>query len=153
MIQVTRRSRYFFRKLDSTYEILESLAYPLIRLVVGIMMIPHGFGKLFNDGGIERTAKFFSSISIEPSIFFAWYVGIVEFAGGICVAIGFLTRIFSVQLIGILFVATFVVHFQNGFLWIKGGYEYPLMWMLIMIAVTFKGGGSVSIDKQLPKEF
>ena len=153
MIQVTRRSRYFFRKLDPFYEVLDALAYPLIRLVVGIMMIPHGYGKLFNDGGIERTAKFFSSISIEPSTFFAWYVGIVEFAGGICVAIGFLTRIFSVQLIGILFVATFVVHFQNGFLWIKGGYEYPLMWMLIMIAVTFKGGGSISIDRQLPKEF
>ena len=153
MIPVSRTSRYFFRKLDPTYKILEPLAYPIIRLVVGIMMIPHGYGKLFNDGGIERTAKFFSSISIEPSVFFAWYVGIIEFAGGICVAIGFLTRIFSVQLIGILFVATFVVHFQTGFLWIKGGYEYPLMWMLIMIAVTFRGGGPVSIDRQLPKEF
>ena len=75
MIQVIRRSRYFFRKLDPTYEILESLAYPLIRLVVGIMMIPHGFGKLFNDGGIERTAKFFSSISIEPSIFLLGMLG------------------------------------------------------------------------------
>ena len=116
MIPVTRTSRYFFKKLDPVYQILEPLAYPIIRLVVGIMMIPHGYGKLFNNGGIERTAKFFSSISIEPSIFFAWYVGIIEFAGGICVAIGFLTRIFSVQLVGILFVATFVVHFQNGFL-------------------------------------
>ena len=101
MIPVSRTSRYFFRKLDPAYKILEPLAYPIIRLVVGIMMIPHGYGKLFNDGGIERTAKFFSSISIEPSVFFAWYVGIIEFAGGICVAIGFLTRIFSVQLIGL----------------------------------------------------
>ena len=75
MIPVSRTSRYFFRKLDPTYKILEPLAYPIIRLVVGIMMIPHGYGKLFNDGGIERTAKFFSSISIEPSVFFAWYVG------------------------------------------------------------------------------
>ena len=67
--------------------------------------------------------------------------------------LGFLTRIFSIQLIGVLFVATFFVHFQNGFLWVKGGYEYPLMWMLIMIAITFKGGEKWSIDGQLPREF
>ena len=102
---------------------------------------------------LREQQNFFLPFQSNPPFFFAWYVGIIEFAGGICVAIGFLTRIFSVQLIGILFVATFVVHFQNGFLWIKGGYEYPLMWMLIMIAVTFRGGGPVSIDRQLPKEF
>lgn len=153
MIQVSRTSRYFFKKFDSIYQKLGPLSYPIIRLSVGIMMIPHGYGKIFNDNGIERTAKFFSSISIEPSIFFAWYVGIIEFVGGICVAIGFLTRLFSIQLVGILFVATFIVHFNNGFLWIKGGYEYPLMWMIIMIAVTFRGGGKLSIDNQLPKEF
>ena len=50
-----------------------------------------------------------------------------------------------------MFVATFVVHFQNGFLWVKGGYEYPLMWMLIMIAITLRGGSTLSIDNQLPK--
>jgi putative oxidoreductase len=71
----------------------------------------------------------------------------------LCDTLGFLTRIFSIQLIGVLFVATFFVHFQNGFLWVKGGYEYPLMWMLIMIAITFKGGGKLSIDGQLPREF
>tara|TARA_B100000989_G_scaffold14855_1_gene9918 strand:- start:192 stop:653 length:462 start_codon:yes stop_codon:yes gene_type:complete len=153
MIQVSRTSRHIFKKLDPIYEKFSPLTYPIIRLVVGIMMIPHGYGKLFNESGIERTAKFFSSISIEPSVFFAWYVGIIEFVGGICVAIGFLTRLFSIQLVGILFVATFIVHFNNGFLWIKGGYEYPLMWMIIMIAVTFRGGGKLSIDNQLPKEF
>ena len=69
MIPVTRTSRYFFRKLDPIYEILEPLAYPIIRLVVGIMMIPHGYGKLFNDGGIERTAKFFLPFQLNPPFF------------------------------------------------------------------------------------
>lgn len=76
MIPVSRTSRYIIRKLDPVYELLGPLAYPIIRIAVGVMMIPHGYGKLFNDGGIERTAKFFSSISIEPSVFFCmvrWY--------------------------------------------------------------------------------
>ena len=153
MIPVSRTTRSIIKPLQPIYDMLSPLAYPIIRIAVGVMMIPHGYGKLFNDGGIERTAKFFSSISIEPSVFFAWYVGIIEFVGGICVAIGLLTRIFSAQLVGVLFVATFVVHFQNGFLWVKGGYEYPLMWMLIMIAITLRGGSTLSIDNQLPKEF
>ena len=152
MIPVTRTSKLLIRKLEPVYEVLSPLAYPIIRFVAGAMMIPHGYSKIINDGGIERTAKFFASISIEPSVFFAWYVGLVEFVGGICVAIGLLTRFFSAQIIGVLFVATFFVHFQNGFLWVKGGYEYPLMWMVIMIAITFRGGSNLSIDNQLPKE-
>jgi putative oxidoreductase len=36
---------------------------------------------------------------------------------------------------------------------VKGGYEYPLFWLIIMIAIFFKGGGKVSIDSSLPKEF
>ena len=152
MIPVTRTSKLLIRKLEPVYEALSPLAYPIIRFVAGAMMIPHGYSKIINDGGIERTAKFFASISIEPSVFFAWYVGLVEFVGGLCVAIGLLTRFFSAQIIGVLFVATFFVHFQNGFLWVKGGYEYPLMWMVIMIAITFRGGSNLSIDNQLPKE-
>ena len=151
MIPVSRTTRAIIKPLQPVYDLLSNLSYPLIRFAAGVMMIPHGYGKVF--GGIDRTANFFSSIGIEPAIFFAWYVGIIEFVGGICVALGLLTRIFSIQLIGVLFVATFFVHFQNGFLWVKGGYEYPLMWMLIMIAITLRGGSTLSSDNQLPREF
>jgi len=51
-----------------------------------------------------------------------------------------------------LAVATFYIHLKNGFLWVKGGYEYPLFWLVIMIAIFFKGGDRVSIDSSLPKE-
>ncbi len=63
------------------------------------------------------------------------------------------TRFVAIQLIGLLTVATFYIHLKNGFLWIKGGYEYPLFWLVIMIAIFFKGGGRASIDSSLPKEF
>jgi putative oxidoreductase len=150
-MKVVRNSRIIIRFFEPIYKSLEVYAYPLIRFVAGAMMIPHGYGKVF--GGIERTAKFFSTIHIEPSLFFAWYVGLLELVGGICVAIGLLTRFFSAQLIGLLFVATFIVHFQNGFSWAQRGYEYPLFWMLIMVAITIKGGERLSMDNVLPKEF
>ena len=150
-MRVQRTSRRIFRALDPIYDFLEPLTYPMIRFVAGVMMIPHGYGKVF--GGIEGTTKFFASAGLEPAFLLAWYVGLLELIGGICVAFGFLTRLMSVQLVGLLAVATFYIHLPSGFLWVKGGYEYPLFWMIVMIAITIQGGAKLSIDNLMSKEF
>ena len=151
MIPVSRTTRAIIKPLQPVYDVLSNLSYPLIRFAAGVMMIPHGYGKVF--GGIEGTTKFFASVGLEPALILAWYIGLLELVGGICVAIGLLTRFFSAQIIGVLFVATFFVHFQNGFLWVKGGYEYPLFWMVVMMAITIKGGEKLSLDNLMAKEF
>jgi len=150
-MKVQRTSRRIISALDPIYEILEPIAYPLIRFVAGVMMIPHGYAKVF--GGIEGTTKFFSSVGLEPALILAWYVGLLELVGGICVALGLLTRLMSAQLIGLLAVATFYIHLPSGFIWIKGGFEYPLFWMVVMIAITIKGGEKLSLDNLMAKEF
>ena len=150
-MRVQRTSRRIFRALDPIYDFLEPLTYPMIRFIAGVMMIPHGYGKVF--GGIEGTTKFFASAGLEPAFLLAWYVGLLELIGGICVAFGFLTRLMSVQLVGLLAVATFYIHLPSGFLWVKGGYEYPLFWMIVMIAITIQGGAKLSIDNLMSKEF
>jgi putative oxidoreductase len=114
-------------------------------------MVPHGYAKVF--GGIEGTTKFFASVGLEPALTLAWYVGLLELVGGVCVAFGFLTRFMSAQLVGLLAVATFYIHLPSGFLWVKGGFEYPLFWMVIMIAITIQGGGKLSVDNLMAKEF
>ena len=150
-IKVSRSSRRIFSFLDPIYNLLEPLAYPIIRFTAGVMMIPHGYGKVF--GGIEGTSKFFASAGLEPALILAWYVGLLELIGGAFVALGLLTRLMSAQLVGLLAVATFYIHLPSGFMWVKGGYEYPLFWMLVMIAITIKGGEKFSIDNNLAKEF
>jgi putative oxidoreductase len=150
-MRVQRTSRRIFKALDPIYDLLEPLTYPMIRFIAGVMMIPHGYGKVF--GGIEGTTKFFASAGLEPAFLLAWYVGLLELIGGICVAFGFLTRLMSVQLVGLLAVATFYIHLPSGFLWVKGGYEYPLFWMIVMIAITIQGGAKLSIDNLMSKEF
>ena len=150
-MKVQRTSRRIISALDPIYEILEPIAYPLIRFVAGVMMIPHGYAKVF--GGIEGTTKFFSSVGLEPALILAWYVGLLELVGGACVALGLLTRFMSAQLIGLLAVATFYIHLPSGFIWVKGGYEYPLFWMVVMMAITIKGGEKLSLDNLMAKEF
>jgi len=150
-MRVQRTSRRIISALDPIYDALEPLAYPLIRFIAGAMMIPHGYAKVF--GGIEGTTKFFASVGLEPALILAWYVGLLELVGGICVAIGLLTRFMSAQLIGLLAVATFYIHLPSGFIWVKGGFEYPLFWMVVMIAITIKGGEKLSLDNLMAKEF
>jgi putative oxidoreductase len=150
-MRVQRTSRRIIKALDPIYNVLEPLSYPLIRFVAGAMMVPHGYAKVF--GGIEGTTKFFASVGLEPALTLAWYVGLLELVGGVCVAFGFLTRFISAQLVGLLAVATFYIHLPSGFLWVKGGFEYPLFWMVIMIAITIQGGGKLSVDNLMAKEF
>ena len=150
-MRVQRTSRRIISALDPIYDALEPLAYPLIRFIAGVMMIPHGYAKVF--GGIEGTTKFFASVGLEPALILAWYVGLLELVGGICVALGLLTRLMSIQLIGLLAVATFYIHLPSGFIWVKGGFEYPLFWMVVMIAITIKGGEKLSLDNLMAKEF
>jgi putative oxidoreductase len=150
-MKVQRTSRRIISALDPIYDALEPLAYPLIRFIAGVMMIPHGYAKVF--GGIEGTTKFFASVGLEPALILAWYVGLLELVGGICVALGLLTRFMSAQLIGLLAVATFYIHLPSGFIWVKGGFEYPLFWMVVMIAITIKGGEKLSLDNLMAKEF
>lgn len=149
-MRVSRNSKLLIPYLERFYDLASYYSYTLIRFVAGAMMVPHGYSKLFVN--LDGTVDFFKSVQLEPAYQLALYIGILEFFGGIFLALGFLTRFVAIQLIGLLAVATFYIHLKNGFLWVRGGYEYPLFWMIIMIAIFFKGGDRVSIDSSLPKE-
>ena len=137
-MRVSRNSKLLIPYLERFYDSSSYYSYTLIRFVAGAMMVPHGYSKLFVN--LNGTVDFFKSVQLEPAYPLALYIGILEFFGGIFLALGFLTRFVAIQLIGLLAVATFYIHLKNGFLWVKGGYEYPLFWMIIMIAIFFKGG-------------
>ena len=150
-MRVSRNSKLLIPYLERFYDSSSYYSYTLIRFVAGAMMVPHGYSKLFVN--LNGTVDFFKSVQLEPAYPLALYIGILEFFGGMFLALGFLTRFVAIQLIGLLAVATFYIHLKNGFLWVKGGYEYPLFWLVIMVAIFFKGGGRASIDGSLPKEF
>ena len=123
---------------------------PLLRLVAGGFLIPHGAGKLF--GGLEGTAQFFGQVGYEPAFLLALLVALVEFFGGIMLAVGLLTR--PVALAVLIFMLNAVAfHAGNGFMWNNGGYEYPLMWAVVALFFLVRGGGAYSIDRLIGREF
>jgi putative oxidoreductase len=142
-------NKLFVPALGTLYEKLAPLGWPLVRIAAGVMLVPHGAMKLF--GGMAGTIGFFSQIGLEPAVLLAWYVALLEFVGGILLAAGFLTRVVAAQIVGLLAVAV-TVHWGNGFAWTQGGYEYPLMWGAIALAILFRGAGPLSVDALLGRE-
>jgi putative oxidoreductase len=78
----------------------------------------------------------------------------LETIGAICIILGLFTRLFAVA-IGIEFLLiVFNAHWGKGlsdFSWNRqgGGWEYPLFWGLIWVAIALRGGGPYSLDRKL----
>ncbi len=157
MSNETSQVRPIIPALAPLHRGLSGLSYPMIRLFAGLFLMPHGAQKLFGlfgGGGLQATADGFASgLGLEPGLFFAVLVGGTEFFGGLFLALGFLTRPAAVAVAILMAVAVIKVHLPNGFFWTSGGFEYPLLWGLIALALAFRGGGELSVDRAIGREF
>ena len=115
---------------------LQPLVLLVMRLVVGAIMIAHGYHKVF--GGFHNHQQFVSSLGIP-----AWMAYLstgTEFFGGIGIVLGVFPRFFSLAFVIEMAVAIWKVHFKNG-LTGQGGYEFPLALATIAFALICFGGG------------
>ena len=141
--------------LSSLYERLSPFAEPLIRVAAGLLLVPHGAQKLFGwfgGYGIEGTGQFMASLGFEPGALFAVLVCAAEFFGGLMLAAGLLTRPAAALVAAVMGVAVIQVHWGAGFFWTEGGFEYPLLWGLIAVALVLRGGGRYSADAWIGRE-
>ena len=118
------------------------------RVVLGLLMAAHGSQKLFGwfgGYGIEATGQFFATKLGLPSSL-ALVAGLVEFFGGLLLALGLATRVVAALVAGLMAVAVLQVHLGAGFFWTSGGFEYPLFWGVVALAFVLRGGGRYSLD-------
>lgn len=155
MTSIDNAARPVVPALGAVADRLSPFAEPLVRAAAGLFLVPHGAQKLFGwfgGYGLEATGQFFATKLGLPASF-ALLAGLIEFAGGILLAIGFLTRPVAALVAGVLFVAAFQVHLAKGFFWTAGGYEYPLLWAIVALAYVLRGGGRYSVDAAIGREF
>ena len=130
------------------------IAWPLIRVVCGLFLMPHGAQKLFGwfgGYGVDATGQFFAAKLGLPASF-ALLAGLIEVFGGLALAAGFLTRAAAALVFALMAVAVIWVHLPIGYFWMTGGLEYPLMWGLVALAFVFRGGGRYSVDALIGHE-
>lgn len=134
------------------FDRLAPLAWPLVRITAGLLLVPHGAQKLFGwfgGYGLTATGQYFEgTLGMEPGFLFALAAGLIEFFGGLAIALGLFTRPAALAVSAFLAVAL-TVHIPNGFFWTAGGIEYPLLWSVTAFAIFLRGGDRFSLDRKL----
>jgi putative oxidoreductase len=130
-----------------------------LRLVLGIVMFPHGAQKLlgwFGGYGFSGTMGFFTEQLHIPAVF-AFLAILAEFAGSLGLIAGLLTRVAAAGILTNMLVAVAMVHGKVGFFmnWsgqqAGEGFEYHLLAIGIAIVLIIRGGGLASADRTLSK--
>jgi len=142
--------RLYFPGLAGFYTWATPLSYALMRVCLGLILVPHGAGKLFG-ADIPHTAQNFVKLGWPVPVALAWLVGIIEFFGGLMLAAGLFTRIVAAAIAIEMAVISFVVLWPNWG-WAHHGMEYAFMMGVFAFAMALRGGGPYSLDRMLGKE-
>jgi putative oxidoreductase len=123
---------------------LQPLGLLLLRLVLGIIMLAHGWPKLMN------TSRFATGVlaGIGAPAWMAYLVIAAEVLGGALLILGLLTPFAAIAVAIDMSVAVLKVHLPRG-LTGQGGCEFPLMLLAVALALIFFGAGPLSLDRLL----
>lgn len=124
----------------------------VLRLAVGTGLGLHGCQKLFGwfgGGGLEATAGWFRSLGFGDGRIAAVLAGATEIAGGLGLAVGFLTPVAAAGVIGTMTVAALVNNADNGFWSVRKGWELNGYLIAAAAALAVTGPGALSLDGML----
>lgn len=140
--------RFIIPPLGRLYAALGDIAETVLRVVAGLALVTHGWGKIGDPFG---AAGMVEGLGFHPGAFWSLLLSLTEFFGGILIAIGLLTRPAS-------FAAMFVLLVTVYFHWIVqgqgyGGAEKSIIWAAVFFYFAIRGGNRHSVDARLGKEF
>lgn len=143
---------------DRLIRTTDSPAALILRVTLGLVMLPHGLQKmfgLFGGFGWDGTLQFFNSLGIPTALGAAGIV--VEVVAPLALILGAFSRAAALGVLGLMVGAAVLVHAPFGF-WMNWtgaqageGYEYHLLAMAMSAAVMIMGGGLASVDRMLAR--
>ena len=124
----------------------------VIRVVVGLLFVGHGTQKLFGwfgGHGREGTGQFFEALGLRPGRHHALAAGVAEAGGGLLLALGLVTPLAAAAITAVMTVAILTVHGAKGIWNSNGGFEFNLVLIASVFAITGVGAGAWSLDHAL----
>jgi putative oxidoreductase len=141
---VIDKQRLIWPGLAGLYESIAPYSYALIRIGAGAVIMYHGYQKLFL-GFAPVVAQNFSSKGLPSSEVLAYGLGIVQLLGGAALIVGLFTRPIAL-LFAIEMIFSIILRYPQSI-------EFPLLMLLIYVAIFFRGAGRGSLDRMIGKEF
>jgi putative oxidoreductase len=120
----------------------------ILRVMVGIVMIAHGYNHIFRGGRIKGTAGWFESLGMKPGVLHAWLASLTELGAGVLLIAGLLTPLAAAGVVGVMLVALITNHLKNGFFIFRPGegYEYVMTLTALGLGIAGLGAGEWSLD-------
>lgn len=124
-----------------------------LRIYIGFDMVPHFTEKLFSGPGpFMEDVKAFAAFGLPWPEVFVLVGGLCELGIAIGIGMGLFTRFAAVCATLYFMIATVIGgHFGLGFIWASpgGGWEYPVLMMVLFLGFAHAGGGHFSLDRVL----
>ncbi|BCR82188.1 DoxX family protein [Arachnia rubra] len=124
--------------------VLQDIALMLTRIVMGVVMVTHGWHRWQNEG-ITEEANILERVGIPDPALMVWLLIGFEVIGGIFLIFGLATRVISFGLmvlnIGIIVTlrsSTFYVH--------DSGWEYNAVMAVVGLMLMAHGAGRTGLD-------
>src|SRR6202049_527767 len=125
MTDIIDPKRLVFPFVVPLYCVLAPYAYPLVRISLGAILMPHGYDKHFL-GGEANTARNPLLIKLFGNgMVGAYFIGCVEFFGGLLLVFGLLTRLAAGAIAIQMFVISFFILWPVWG-WTQRGMEYAI---------------------------
>ena len=118
-----------------------SIAYALMRLIVGLLLACHGGQKVL---GMFATPDHPASPFVPLSM--SGVAGIIELVGGFLIALGLFADWAAFLASGLMAVAYFLVHAKGGFFPIQNHGEPAVMYCFVLLYIACHGSGALSLD-------
>ena len=119
-------------------------AWLAIRIALAVVLVLHGYQKL--AGGMEMFTGMLDKLGFPLPALMAWIVALLEFFGGLAIAIGLWTRDVA-ALVTIQFVV--ILLFVKKFAFPAS--DVDLIIFAAALALTLVGAGSMSVDAKMKK--
>jgi putative oxidoreductase len=144
----------FISALGPLYQALAPWAEALLRVWVGLALVPHGlrntFGFFPNTGirsrSIGELAQQLDGNGYRPGKLWAPLISITQLVCGPMLALGLFTRAAALPILLFLIVANIERWRVGKYFWNQLGLEYTLMWTIAVFYVLIQGGGAISLD-------
>jgi len=118
----------------------------MLRLIIGPMLMTHGYNKVFGKGGIEGTTRWFHSLGLHPANVHARLAAATELGAGALITLGAASPLPAAAAIGLMTTAARTDHKGNGFFMFKNGWEYVGVVGAVAAVMAAVGPGRYSFD-------
>ncbi|WP_376703897.1 DoxX family protein [Mesorhizobium sp. ISC25] len=114
-------------------------ALAALRIMTALQFIEHGTQKLFNFPAGDHAGTLTG---------LALTAGLLEFVGGILLALGLFARPVAFLLAGEMAIAYFMAHMPRDFFPINNGGDAAISFCFIFLYLVFAGPGALALDNR-----